>query len=898
MTQITIDQAMQLALQHHQAGRLQQAEHLYRQILAQVPGHAPAMHHLGLIAHQAGQNDIAVDLIRQAITLMPSDADARFNLGVALASSGRLDEAIAAYRQAIALRPSYAEAHNNLGIALKDKGQVDEAIAAYHQAIALRPSFAEAHNNLGIALKSIGSLDEAIAAYRQAISLRPGYAEANNNLGIALKNKGSLDEAIAAYRQAIVVRPSFAEALSNLGAALADKGMLDEAVAACDQSIALRPGYAEAFSNRGNALVTKGLLDDAIAAYRRAIALGPGFAEAHSNLGNALTDRGLLDEAIVAYHQAIALRPQNAEFHSNLGHALRKKGLLDEAIAAYHQVIGLRPDSAEAHAALGKALKDKGLLDEAIAAYLQAVALRPSVAEAHSNLGNALSDFGLFDDAIAAYRRALAINPSLPEVHSNLGNALRDKGLLDDAITSYGQAIALNPILPEAYSNLGNALKDKGQVDEAIAAFRQAIDLRPNFTEAHSNLLYTLHYLATYDASFIAEEHRRWDRVHAEPLRKFIEPHGNDRSPERRLRIGYVSPDFKQHAVAPMVLPLLACHDRENFQVFCYAQVHKPDGMTERFRAQADQWRSTVGRPDEQLAGLIRQDQIDILVDLAGHTAGSRLLVFARKPAPIQITHLGYPNTTGLSTMDYRMTDAHADPPGLSDTLHSEQLIRLPQTNWIYQPPENSPAPDHLAVDGSITFGCFNTLAKISEPMLVLWGQILHALPDCRLLLKALGLSSQGTGQRIRDRLATEGIDQERVELRGWEPTPGGHLAAYNRVDIALDPYPYHGTTTTLEALWMGVPVITLAGQTHVSRVGVSLLTNMGLADLIAASPQQYFKIAVALASDQSRLRSLHSTLRQRMEQSPLIDAPRYARNIEAAYRQIWRNWCATPSRL
>ncbi len=374
------------------------------------------------------------------------------------------------------------------------------------------------------------------------------------------------------------------------------------------------------------------------------------------------------------------------------------------------------------------------------------------------------------------------------------------------------------------------------QLDEAIAAYRQAVALKPDFVKAHSNLVFTLHYHPGYEAQTIAEEHRRWDRQHAEPLRQFMLPHVNDRNSDRRLRIGYVSPDFRDHAVGRFLLPLLAHQDRQHFEVYAYSQVRVHDAMTELFRSQVNQWRSTVSLSDEQLAGLVRQDQIDILVDLAGHSAGGRLLVFARKPAPVQITWLGYPNSTGLNTMDYRITDAFADPPGLGDALYSEQLVRLPQTNWVYHPPENGPpprpgsarAPDRRPLVAPVTFGCFNNFAKVTDPMLVLWGRILQAVPGSRLLLKAQGLGSQSARQRTLELFSNGGIDPGRLELRGFAPGRGAHLALYNRVDIALDPFPYHGTTTTCEALWMGVPVITLAGETHVSRVGVSLLSNMG----------------------------------------------------------------------
>ncbi len=424
-------------------------------------------------------------------------------------------------------------------------------------------------------------------------------------------------------------------------------------------------------------------------------------------------------------------------------------GRLAHAEHLYRQILAIEPRHPDALHNLGLIAHQTGRHESAVDLIRRAIALKPGDGEAYYNLGIALHALGRSDEAIAANRQAIALKPDSSDAHRNLGVALKAGGQLDDAIAAYNRAIALNPDDADTHSDIAIALADQGRIDEAIAAHRRAVSLDPDSREIGSNFILAMHYHPGLDAQTIAGEHHRWSGKHAEPLRKFIQPHVNDRSPDRRLRIGYVSPDFKHHAVAPMVLPLLACHDREKFQVFCYAQVRKPDAMTERFRAEADQWRSTFDLNDEQLAALIRQDQIDILVDLAGHTAGGRLLVFARKPAPVQIARQGYPDTTGLSTMDYRMTDAYADPPGLTDALHSERLIRLPRTNWIYQPPEDCPTPDHRPA-GAITFGCFNSFAKVTESMLLLWARILMAVPDSRLLLKAPGLRSQSTQQRVR----------------------------------------------------------------------------------------------------------------------------------------------------
>jgi protein O-GlcNAc transferase len=460
---------------------------------------------------------------------------------------------------------------------------------------------------------------------------------------------------------------------------------------------------------------------------------------------------------------------------------------------------------------------------------------------------------------------------------------------LDEAIASYRQALALQPDLPEAHNNLGNALCEKGQLDEAIAALRQAIALQPTDPEAHSNLVATLNCHPGFDAEAIAEEQRHWNRQHAEPLRSCIRPHFNERTSGRRLRIGYVSPDFHGHAVGRFLLPLLANHDHHDFEVFAYAQVPVPDAMTLQLRAHADQWHSLVGLSDEQAAALIRDHQIDILVDLALHTAHNRLLVFARKPAPVQVTYLAYAGSSGLRTMDYRLSDPFLDPPGMDQSAYSEQTIRLPQTYWCYQPVHTPPiAPLPALGAGHITFGCLNSFRKVNEPVLEIWTRLLRAVPQARLLLHA----AEGTHrQRTADLLLKLGIDPRRLRFVGKVPLPE-YVQLYGQIDIALDPFPYGGGTTTCDALWMSVPVISLRGNTAVGRAGLSLLSNIGLPELVAQTPEEYVRIAADLANDLPRLRALRSSLRTRMEQSPLMDAPRFARDVEAAYRTMWRQWC------
>jgi protein O-GlcNAc transferase len=645
-----------------------------------------------------------------------------------------------------------------------------------------------------------------------------------------------------------------------------------------------------------------GRLAEAERIYRQILAQEAENGDALHMLRVLAVQAGQLDSAVELIRRAIAVCSTNAFYYSNLGKALEDLGQLDEAIAACRQAIRLKPDYADAHYNLAIALERKRLPAEAIAACSQAIRYRPDHADAHYTMGNVFRANRQPQEAIAAYRRATALRPDYVDAHNNLGMALRDSGRYEQAITSYQRAIQLKPDFAKAFNNLGNALNDLGRGDEAIAAYRQATWLKPDYAKAHSNLIFTMNYHPDYDARMIHEEHRLWNERHAEGSRKFIPSHGNNRDPDRRLRVGYVSADFWNHPVGRFVLPLLEHHDHRQFEIFCYSAVTRPDAVTARFPPLADHWREIVGTTDEQAATQILADRIDILVDLAGHTAGNRLLVFARKPAPVQISYLGYPCSTGLSAINYRLTDGFANPPNLADDFHTESLYRLPETNWCFAAPPDSPPVEPPPSNrlGYMTFGSFNKFAKVTDPMLRLWGRILQEAPGSRLLLKAAAFDAESAGGRVRRNFAEQGIDVNRLDLRSRHLNDAAHLGMYGEMDIALDTFPYHGTATTCEAMWMGVPVVTLAGRSHASRVGRSLLSNIQLPELVAATPEQYIHLAVTLANDRDRLNTMRRTLRSRMQASPLMDAPRFARNIEAAYRQMWRNWCeqAANSRL
>ena len=712
--------------------------------------------------------------------------------------------------------------------------------------------------------------------------------------GDALAAQGRMEQAILQYERVLSLQPDHAGAHNNLGLALAALGQSGRAVAHFERAVSLRPDHAGAHNNLGLALAAQGRIEQAIRHYERALSLQPGHAGAHNNLGLALAALGRSGRAVAHFERAVALRPDYIEAHNNLGNALAQQGRMERAVEHYELALSLRPDHAGAHNNLGLALAALGQSGRAVAHFERALSLRPDHAGTHNNLALVLAGQGRIEQAILQYERALSLRPDFAEAHNNLGLALETPGRMDHAVSHYERAVALRPDFAEAHNNLGLTLATLGQPERAVVQYERALSLRPDYAEAYSNLLLTMNYASDKDPLFVFNAHLEFARRWEAPLLASIETPVADRQYERRLKIGYVSSDFRQHSVGCFIEPVLSHHDHERFEIFCYSNHKHVDSVTERLKSRADHWCSLVGRSDEQAAQQIRADQIDILVDLNGHTGNNRLLLFARKPAPVQVTWIGYPNTTGLSAMDYRFTDGFADPPSATEHLHSEKLVRLPECFSCYQPPQDAPGVSGLPAQerGFVTFGCFNNMAKINQDVTAVWARILQAVPGSRLVLKNPALSEDSTKLRVQQAFADLGVTPERLDLLGRDESPRAHLDRYRNVDIGLDPFPYNGTTTTCEALWMGVPVITLAGKTHAGRVGMSQMSNLGLGEFVAHTAEEYIAIAQRMATDFERLARLRTELRSRMAASPLTDGQRFTRNLEQAYRIIWLNWC------
>jgi predicted O-linked N-acetylglucosamine transferase (SPINDLY family) len=640
-----------------------------------------------------------------------------------------------------------------------------------------------------------------------------------------------------------------------------------------------------------------GNLDEAERIYRQILQGNPGEPNALYLLGMLAHQRGQHQAALELLGRAAVLLPRVEELRTSLAavylgqaDALVQQRKWDEALASYDEALRLRPACPEAHNNRGYVLQQLGRPADAEASYRAALALAPDSADLLNHLGAALADQGRHEQAIASYQEAVRREAALVEARYNLAQSLAVLGRHDEALAELEQVVLSKPDFAEALANLGNLYKDQGRIEEAIACYHRAATVRPELLGIQSNLLDTLRYAADYDPETVFVEHRRRGVLFGPADAKYQPLQPIDRSSGRRLRIGYLTAGFSQTGLGRYTAAVAGAHDRGQVEVFCYPQMPRPDAMTEHIQRLADHWRPVAHLSDDHAADLIRQERIDVLVDLSGHTGNNRLGVFARKPAPIQVTHFGYCDSTGLPAMDYRLTDRHCDPPGQTERWHVEQLVWLPQVQWCYVPAcrlEVSPLPARRA--GQVTFAAFSKLAKITSPMLTLWAQILEALPEARLLVVA-GAGSAGD-ERLRKAFSQHEIAPERVQLVQRQSHEAYYLL-YHEVDIGLDVYPFSGCFITADSLFMGVPVVSRAGSSAITRQGLALLSQVGLEDLVATTPENYVELAVGLAHDLPRLRALRAGLRNQLERSPLMDVTGFTRSLEAAYRTIWGRFC------
>lgn len=583
-----------------------------------------------------------------------------------------------------------------------------------------------------------------------------------------------------------------------------------------------------------------------------------------------------------------------ASHHFQSGVLFFQRQNYEQAIYHFRKALEIDPTLVNAYNYIGNSLQARKKYDEAISCYEKAININPDDPTAYINSGIALQNINQPERALEYFRAALKINPNLHQAYDYMGLAFAIQGKIEESIYCYLRSLQINPSSVMSLVNMGNLLSKTGRLKEAESFYRQAIQISPDNPKPFQALLMNMIYNPDNSAFSIFSEHMRFANKHEEPLGSHISNHANDRTPDRRLRIGYVSPDFRRHSVGYFIEPVLAAHRRNQFEVFCYSAVETTDEMTARIRHYADRWKDIVAMSDEAAAASVRKDKIDIMIDLAGHTCDNRLLLFARKPAPVQVTWIGYPATTGLRSVDYKIADNYTDPPGLTEKYYTEKLMRMPDSFICYLPDRESPRVSALPAltANHITFASFNNFAKVSAEIIGLWIKILLRLPGSRLIIKAESLADRIIRKNTVDFFTCRGIDASRVELLSWKSSTKDHLETYNRVDIGLDTFPYNGTTTTCEAFWMGVPVITLSGETHASRVGLSLLNNIGLPELAAKTGDEYIDISLKLATDMKRLKFLRENLRQIMDHSPLTNASQFTINLENLYRAAWQAYC------
>ncbi|MDE2295981.1 MAG: tetratricopeptide repeat protein [Gammaproteobacteria bacterium] len=705
---------------------------------------------------------------------------------------------------------------------------------------------------------------------------------------------GDLVQARRLYECALATTPDDPRALFGLGLLDLQQGRFDAARGRIERAIAAAPAEPRYRIGLGRTLAAAGEHRAAAQSYESALARSPLDPDARFGRAAALQADGAALAAIEAYRAVLEVAPTHADALNNLGVLLCDRREFREAEHVLRRALAAAPTHAAAAFNLARALQGQSRRDEAIAQYRQTLALRPDHVEALCNLGNLYRDAGATDAAYAAYTEALRARPESVIAWNNLGCLLRSAGRLQHAEHCLRRAIELAPANAAAHDNLGSVLKDAGAIDEAITAFRRAVELDPGSPAIHGNLLYALSFVATRPEP-ILEEARRWGRKFAPASPPREPPAATAHRDGRPLRVGYVSPDFREHCQSLFTLPLFANHDRGAVRVYGYSDVVRPDEITRRIAAHTDEWRDVRGLDDDALASQIEADAIDVLVDLTMHMAGGRPGLFVRRPAPVQLCWLAYPGTTGNGAIDYRVSDPWLDPPG-AERQYVERTVRLPDAFWCYDPLATEPdvAPLPALRNGFVTFGCLNNPCKLTDATLETWVPVLRALPASRLVL----LLPDGPRRAQRAAfLAARGVDPQRIDFVDYRPR-GEYLRSYRRIDIGLDTFPYNGHTTTLDALWMGVPVVTRIGETSVGRGGWSQLAQLGLSRLAADGDAAFVATAVALAADWPALAALRAELRERLARSPLQDARRFARNLERVYRDVWTERAtATPYR-
>ena len=899
VTARTFSPLLQQGLKFLEAGDAAGADLLLETYLLRRPDDADGHNIAGLAKRQIGDMDGALAHLRSAVALDVREPLYAVNLAMLLGDLDRTGEAFAVLDHFLSLVPGQPDALIQRVTLLRRANRYDEAVAVARMAVAFHRELARAHHALGMSLMKLTEHAEAAAAFSEAARLDPGAVETWINCGVALKEAGDLAGAEASYRRALALAPNDPVIHNNLANALLAAGRSDESIRLYRAAVVLDPGYADAKANLGLALRDTGDLPEALRLLEEAVAQHPRHAILLNAYGNTLRQAGRNDEAIDVLQKAVLSAPNYAEAYNNLGLVYAVKNKLELAEQNFRRATELRPDMAVISNNYGAVLLRLFRFDAAVVALSNAVARHPNYDEALVNLGVAHYMLGHSVEAISVYRRVLERNPDNGFARYSLGVTYLEDQRLAEAEVEIRRALELDPNNAMALNTLGVLQLEQHSVSAARAAMLAAADgntlSAPVF---YSNYAFASLYEPDVSNEQILGIHKEYGRRFAATDIDHARPHANVRDPGRKLRLAYMSPDFRAHSVAYFFEAILEKHNRSQFDIVLYSETTRTDGVTKALREAAGLWVETAGLTDESFVQRIVHDGIDILVNLGGHTSGNRLPVCAIKPAPVQIEYLGYPDTSGVPAMDYRITDGHADPVGAAEQWCTEKIVRLPHSFHCYRPAGSPPVPapaPHIA-KGYVTFASFNVLPKVTSQAISAWAAILRAVPGARFYMKCKQLRETNVQERIRDEFSRNGVDPTRIDMEAFVPSVRDHLDRYGRVDLALDTFPYNGTTTTCESMYMGVPVLSMRGQNHRGRVGLSLLSAMELdKEFIADDVGDYVARAIALGRSPRRLAEIRQDLRPRMERSSLRDEVGLTRDLEAVYCDSWRTWCAGP---
>ena len=869
-----------------------------------------------------GHTQEALDSVRTLIKDYPNEP-ILFNIcGACYASLGQLDKAVRNYENSIAIKPDYAEAHNNLAGTFQELGQLDQAVERYRKSLVIKPNYAEAHNNLGNALRELNQLESAIKSYQMAIDIKPDYVEAHYSLGIIYQELNQLESAIKSYQKAIDIKPDYVEAHYSLGIIYQELNQLESAIKSYQMAIDIKPDYVEAHYSLGIIYQELNQLESAIKSYQKAIDIKPDYVEAHNNLGVTFKELGQHEVAVKCYKKALGVNPDFAEAHNNLGVTFKELDQYEVAVKSFERALTLKPDYTEALLNLGNVLKTLGQLDAAVKSYEKALEIDPNFVDTYNNLGITYMDLGQNDKAIKYYEKALAINPNFADAHNNLGIVLNILDQQSKAEKSYKKAIAIKPDFAAAHLNLAELLTNLKKFDEAILSYEYAINLDPDEGFALGSFLHTKMHLCIWKdlsihlkeiiekinsrkkiiepfplLALIDDPEIQWKATEIFAKQKFPQNIGLskiERKPKNsKIRIGYFSADFREHPVATLTAELYEIHDRNQFEVYAFSfGPDTKDEMNLRIKAGVDHFCDVRTMSHKEVAMLSRSVEIDIAVDLGGFTQAARTGIFAMQVAPIQVNYLGYSGTMGASYMDYLIAD-HTLIPKDSQQHYSEKIVYLPNSFMVNDTKNKlsnrvfTRSEARLPTNGFV-FCCFNNHYKITPNIFIGWMRILSKVDGSVLWL------SEGNStavNNLKKEAKKNGVDENRIIFASRLTLREDHLNRIQLADLFLDTMPYNAHATTSDALQVGLPVLTCIGNSFSSRVAASLINSVNLPELITNTQEQYESLAIQLAKNPEKLKTIKEKLNNNLIKSPLYNTPLYVKHLESAYRTMYNRF-------